>query len=91
MLIALIIATLLVQLLSLDSVEVIGDVNEISGALPLPMLPDLSLAGRVIDAAAAVAIIGLVQGPASARALPIRTANIPTRQGTLPDRGWPIP
>jgi SulP family sulfate permease len=59
---ALVVVTVAVALLDLSSVAVVEDIAPIPDGLPLPQLPDLSLAPRLLLPALALAIIALVQG-----------------------------
>jgi SulP family sulfate permease len=59
---ALVVVTVAVALLDLPSVAVVEDIAPIPDGLPLPQLPDLSLAPRLLLPALALTIIALVQG-----------------------------
>jgi sulfate permease, SulP family len=62
-LLAIVVPTVLVALLGLGDVQVVSDVSEISGGLPLPVLPALSaFSPDVVTAAFAVAVVILAQG-----------------------------
>jgi SulP family sulfate permease len=67
---ALIVVTALVALLGLSSVPVVGDIAPITSSLPLPHVPDLSLALPLLLPAVSLAIIGLVQGAGISRSVP---------------------
>ncbi|MGE5228099.1 MAG: SulP family inorganic anion transporter [Deltaproteobacteria bacterium] len=67
MALALLVMTVLVAVLSPESVAVVGDIAPIPRALPLPRLPDLSLVPSLLVPAASLVIIGLVQGAGISR------------------------
>jgi SulP family sulfate permease len=75
---ALVVVTVAVAVLGLSSVPVVGDIASIPDHFPLPQLPDLSLAPRLLLPALALAIIGLVQGAGIGR-------TVPNTDGTLGD------
>lgn len=62
MAVTLVVLTLGVALMGLGSVAVVEDIASIPDRLPLPELPDLSLAPRLLLPALALTIIALVQG-----------------------------
>ena len=68
----------MVLLLNLDTVALVGDTSQISGALPRPTLPDLSLAVKLVLPAFAIALIGLVQSSGVSQ-------GVPNPDGTYPD------
>ncbi len=70
MLLALVIASLTVPALSLDSVELVGTATSIPRSLPQFALFDLSQVPRLLGSAVAIGIIGLVQGAGIAQANP---------------------
>jgi SulP family sulfate permease len=61
MIIALVVSTLLVLLLNLESIALVGDSTEIPRSLPIPQLPDLTLVPGLLLPALSIAIIALVQ------------------------------
>ena len=68
---AIIVPSLIVALLSLNSVEVVRDVGEIPGGIPTPHLPLFSgLSFDVLTGALAVAVIILVQGAGVSQSVP---------------------
>jgi len=67
-----------VSLLGMDSVHLVGDSYEISGALPRLGLPALSLIPKLLLPAMAVALIGLIQAAGVSQ-------NIPNPDGDYPD------
>ncbi|MEA3334920.1 MAG: SulP family inorganic anion transporter [Chloroflexota bacterium] len=54
----------------LDSVALIGDTNQISGSIPMPTLPDLSLIPSLALSAVAIGLIGLIQGSGVSQGVP---------------------
>ncbi len=70
MAIALVVATLIVGLAGLDSVATLNDTALIPSGFPAPVLPQWSLVATVFPAAAALAIIGLVQGAGVSKTIP---------------------
>lgn len=69
-LVALVLATAMVPLLSLGSVGLVGDTADIPRSLPLPHLPNLSLVPAMIPAALAIAVIALVQAAGVSQSIP---------------------
>ena len=62
MLFAMVLASAAVLALGWDSVPTVGDIAEIPGSLPLPQVPDLSLALGLLLPALSLTIVALVQG-----------------------------
>jgi SulP family sulfate permease len=67
---AMIIGSAAVLLLGLDSVALVGDTIQISGTIPSPTLPDLSLIRSLALSAVAIGLIGLIQGSAVSQGMP---------------------
>ena len=67
---ALLVATGVVQLLGMDSVIVVGDTVDTDGAITGMVMPDLSLIPVLLTSAVAIAIIGLVQGAGVSQSYP---------------------
>jgi len=65
-----VLGTAVVLLLNLSSVALVGDTSQISGSLPLPVLPDLTLVPRLLLPAFAIALIGLVQSSGVSQGIP---------------------
>ncbi len=65
-----ILGTSIVLLLGLDSVELVGDSNQISGSFPLPVLPDISLIGSLALSAIALGLIALIQASGVSQSIP---------------------
>ena len=70
MAIALLVATLVVWLAGLDSVATVNDIALIPSGFPALVMPQWSLVAAVFPAAAALAIIGLVQGVGVSKTIP---------------------
>jgi SulP family sulfate permease len=70
MVLAMLGATLLVEILDWTSVNTVADIADIPRGLPLPVLPDLALVPQLIVPAFAVAIIGLVQASGVSKTVP---------------------
>ena len=75
--IAVVISSAAVLLLNLDSVALVGDTNEISGAIPLPALPDISMMGKLLVPAVSIGILGLIQGAGISQTYPNPDGNYP--------------
>jgi SulP family sulfate permease len=70
-LLAIVIPSVVVALFGLDSVQIVRDVGEIDGGVPLPALPSLlATTFDVLTAAPAVALIILVQGAGVSQSVP---------------------
>lgn len=78
MVVAIVLTSAIVPLLGFDAVAQLRDITEVPRALPLPVLPDLSLLLELLVPAAALAFVGLVQGAAI-------SANFPNPDGNYPD------
>lgn len=70
MLIGMLVGSAVALFLGWSSVQTVGDVATIPNALPLPHLPDLSLAPALVIDAIAIAIIALIQGAGVSKAYP---------------------
>ena len=70
-LVALIVPTVIVAVLSLTTVQLVSDIGDFGRGLPLPSLPRFSLLSLdVVTGAIAVAAIGLVQGAGVSQVVP---------------------
>jgi SulP family sulfate permease len=78
LILALLLTSGAVSLLGLESVHLVGDSYDISGALPRLALPALSLVPKLLLPAIAIALIGLIQGAGVSQ-------NIPNPDGDYPD------
>jgi SulP family sulfate permease len=70
MALTLVVMTVAVALFDLSTVAVVGDIAPIPRSLPLPRLPDFSLAPALLLPALSLVIIGLVQGSGISRTVP---------------------
>ena len=78
LILALLLTSGAVSLLGIESVHLVGDSYDISGALPRLALPALSLVPKLLLPAIAIALIGLIQGAGVSQ-------NIPNPDGDYPD------
>ncbi len=76
--IGLLLATVAVLLLGLDSVALVGDSYKITAAIPTPALPSLSMVGKLLMPAIAVGLLGLIQAAGISQ-------NVPNPDGEYPD------
>ncbi len=68
---AMVAGTVAVLLLGLDSVALVGDTSQVSGAIPWPpALPSLALIPNLIFPAVALALLGLIQASGVSQAVP---------------------
>ena len=77
MLLGIFAASALVLVLSLQSVQQVGDVADIPKGFPLPSLPNWQLLPGLIVPALSIAVIGLVQGAGISKAYPNPDGNYP--------------
>ncbi len=77
MLFGMVIASAVVILLDLTSVQQVSDIATIPTSLPMPQLPDLSMMPVLLVDAIALAIIALVQGAGVSKAYPNPDGNYP--------------
>jgi SulP family sulfate permease len=84
---ALVATSALVVLLGWDTVEVVGDLGDISGGLPDLALPDLSLVLALIPTALAVGMIGLIQAAGVSQGIPNPDGNYPDASGDFRGQG----
>jgi len=76
MILSVVSASLAVYLLGLD-VRVVADLTDIPSSLPLPVLPEFGLFMELLPAAAAIALIGLVQSAGVSRSVPNADGSFP--------------
>jgi SulP family sulfate permease len=67
---AMVLGTAAVLILGLESVELVGNTNRISGSIPTPVLPDLSLIGSLALSAVAIGLLGLIQASGVSQSIP---------------------
>ncbi len=77
-LVAIMMTTVLVKLLEWDAVALVASISEVSSGLPMPVMPEISLAPELATAALAMAVLGSVQSAAI-------TNSIPEPDGTPPN------
>ena len=68
--IAMILASAAVVILGITSVELVGDTNQISGSIPTPVLPDLSMIPGLALSAVALGLLGLIQASGVSQSIP---------------------
>jgi SulP family sulfate permease len=85
--IALLLASLAVLLLGLDSVEVVGDSFDISASFPTPMLPSLSMVRGLIMPAIAIGLLGLIQAAGISQTIPNPDGQYPDPSGDFRGQG----
>jgi len=78
LIIALLLASVVVPVLGLDTVHLVGDSFSINGAFPRFALPNLTMIPKLLLPALAVALIGLIQAAGVSQ-------NIPNPDGEFPD------
>ena len=85
--IAVLLASIAVGVLNLDSVELVGDTNEIVGAIPMPALPDLSMVRALLLPAVAIGILGLIQSAGITQTVPNPDGEYPDPSGDFKGQG----
>jgi SulP family sulfate permease len=70
MVLAMAIGTAVVLVLGLGSVAQVGDATPVSGSIPTPVLPDLSLITELALSAVAIGLIGLIQSSGVSQSIP---------------------
>jgi SulP family sulfate permease len=86
-LIALVVSSVLVPLLGLDTVALVGDTVAIPQSLPQLHLPHLSLVWQMILPAFAIALIGLVQAAGVSQSIPNPDGDYPDPSGDFRGQG----
>jgi SulP family sulfate permease len=86
-LVALVLVTILVPLLGLESVTLVGDTTDIPRTIPIPHLPDLSLVPSLILPALAIALIALVQAAGVSQSVPNPDGEYPDPSGDFRGQG----
>jgi SulP family sulfate permease len=85
--VAVLLSSVAVGLLDLDSIELVGDTNEILGAIPLPKLPDLSLVRTLLLPAFAIGLLGLIQAAGISQTIPNPNGEYPDPSGDFKGQG----
>jgi SulP family sulfate permease len=70
MALAMIIGSVGVYLLGLETVALVGDTTPVSGSIPTPVLPDLVLLPELALSAVAIGLIGLIQASGVSQSIP---------------------
>jgi SulP family sulfate permease len=86
-LLALVLVTILVPLLGLESVTLVSDTTEIPRTIPIPHLPDLTLVPSLILPALAIALIALVQAAGVSQSVPNPNGEYPDPSGDFRGQG----
>lgn len=84
---AVLLSSIAVVLLKLDSVALVGDTNEIFAAIPLPALPDLALVRSLLLPAVAISLLGLIQGAGISQTIPNPDGEYPDPSGDFNGQG----
>jgi len=85
--IAVLLSSVAVTLIGLDSVALVGDTNEIVGAIPLPALPDLSMMRSLLLPAFAIGLLGLIQAAGISQTVPNPDGEYPDPSGDFTGQG----
>ncbi len=85
--IALLLASVAVLVMGLDSVALVGDTFEISAAIPTPTLPSLSMVGILLMPAIAVGLLGLIQAAGISQTIPNPDGELPDPSGDFRGQG----
>jgi SulP family sulfate permease len=87
MLFGMVIASAVVIILNLDTVQQVSDIATIPTSLPMPQLPDFSMMPVLLLDAIALAIIALVQGAGVSKAYPNPDGNYPNSSRDFTGQG----
>ena len=82
-----IIGTAAVLVLSLTSVELVGDSSQIAGSFPRPVLPEISLIPSLALSAIALGLIALIQGSGVSQSIPNPDGEYPDASQDLTAQG----
>jgi SulP family sulfate permease len=85
--IALLLASLVVLVLGLDSVALVGDSFQIAAVFPTPALPDLSMVGSLVMPAIAIGLLGLIQAAGISQTIPNPDGEYPDPSGDFRGQG----
>ena len=85
--VAVLVSSVAVALLGLDTVALVGDTNEIIGAIPLPALPDLSLVRSLLLPAVSIGLLGLIQAAGISQTIPNPDGEYPDPSGDFTGQG----
>jgi SulP family sulfate permease len=84
---AVLLSSIAVVLLNLDSVALVGDTNEIFAAIPIPALPDLALVRSLMLPAVAIGLLGLIQAAGISQTVPNPDGEYPDPSGDFKGQG----
>jgi len=84
---AVLLASVAVLVFNLDSVALVGDENEILGAIPLPALPDLGMVRALLLPAFSIGLIGLIQAAGISQTIPNPDGEYPDPSGDFTGQG----
>jgi len=84
---AVLVSSIAVLFMGLDSVELVGDSNEIVGAIPIPALPDLSMVRSLLLPAVAIGMLGLIQAAGISQTVPNPDGEYPDPSGDFTGQG----
>jgi SulP family sulfate permease len=85
--IAMLLASVGVLVLGLDSVGLVGDTYEISAGFPTPALPSLPMVGSLLMPAIAVGLLGLIQAAGISQTIPNPDGQYPDPSGDFRGQG----
>ena len=85
--IAMLLASVAVGVLNLNTVAVVGDTNQISAMLPTPALPSLSMVGTLLMPAIAIGLLGLIQAAGISQTIPNPDGEYPDPSGDFRGQG----
>ncbi len=85
--VALLLASVAVRFLGLDSVALVGDTFAISAAIPTPTLPSLSMVGTLLMPAIAIGLLGLIQAAGISQTIPNPDGEMPDPSGDFRGQG----
>ena len=85
--IALLLASVAVLVLGLESVELVGDSFQITASFPTPTVPDLSMVRGLIMPAIAIGLLGLIQAAGISQTIPNPDGQYPDPSGDFRGQG----
>jgi SulP family sulfate permease len=85
--IALLLASVAVLVLGLESVELVGDSFQITASFPTPTVPDLSMVRGLIMPSIAIGLLGLIQAAGISQTIPNPDGQYPDPSGDFRGQG----
>jgi SulP family sulfate permease len=85
--IALLLTSILVLVMGLETVELVGDSFQISAEFPLPTLPDISMISSLVMPAIAIGLLGLIQAAGISQTIPNPDGKFPDPSGDFRGQG----